>query len=673
MARTPTVNKGRAERTDQLPKRNSAAYKGDYRQGDLGESEWIVADTHSVAKLVTETGKTLCVNQGYRLWDNTRFLSMYSNTDFMTPYFGGGASGDTTPMPRMTYNVIKICTDTLVGKLIQSNSRVVLQTTGGDFLDWQKARKIELAIEGEWNTMRFYKHAAKVALDGITCGTGWLKLWKEDNKIWCERIYVNEMFVDEVEAAYAQPTKLYQVRYIKKDTLLAQYPASRDIIQKASTINPPRFAWTLFTPGLVEVWEAWALPIKDSAGTTTRKGRHVLALNTGTLRDEEWTDMFFPVIPFRAGDKPFGWYGQGYIEQTMATQIDLNKTLNVMQKAAHLGIAPYWVVDEGSSINIRHLTNRVGHVVETNSTDPKWVTNPPFHPDAVKYVQQLEQMIMQYYGMNEMETGGQTPLNRIDSAKALREYQDMGATRHTMLLERWEEFFIEVAKRTIMLARQIAKESGKGYPVIAKKDYQTAIHLDWKDLDLEADSYTMSVGVANMLSRTPAGRMQDIQDMKAAGLLTPEQAIRLMRGPPDIDAVVNEASALDDNIDYTIAEIIDNDNYVPPTTFNVTPATVARMTNARLEYQNRKAPESVLKWFDRWIADAQSVIQMLQPPPQPPMGAMGGPDTAGAPNGQPSPSSPPGAAPSGPAPGGLAPTQPGPSAPPGAAGTTTAG
>jgi hypothetical protein len=660
MAKSPTINKGRSERSESLPSRN-VARKGDYRQGELGESEWIVASKDNVAKLLCETGKTLCTNQGYRLWDNTRFLSMYSNTDFMTPYYGNPGV-DTAPMPRMSYNVIKICTDTLVGKLIQSNSRVTIQTTGGDFTDWQKARKIELAIEGEFNTMRLYKHAQLVALDGITCGTGWLKLWKEDNKIWCERIYVNEVFVDEVEAAYGPPTKLYQVRYIKKDTLLAKYPQYAEIIRKASTVNPPRFAWTLFTPGLVEVWEGWALPIGG------RPGRHTMAINTGFIHDEEWAEPFFPLIPFRSGDKPFGWYGQGYIEQTMATQIDLNKTINVMQRAAHLGIAPYWIVDEGASLNIRHLTNRVGHVVETNSTDPKWVTNSPFHPDAVKYVQQLEQMIMQYYGMNEMDTGGQTPLNRIDSAPALREYQDMGSTRQTMLLERWEEFYIEVAKRTIMLAGQIAKESGKGYPVTSKKDYQSAIHLDWKDLDLDADSYTMCAAVANLLSRTPAGRMQDVQDLKAMGIITPDQAIRLMRGPPDIDAIVNEASALNDNIDMAIAEIVDHNNYIPPTTFNVTPATINRITNARLEYQNRNAPDSVLAMFDRWISDAKAVVELMTPPAQPAMpGAPGTQPTVGTPNGQPAP----GPTPAGPAPGGLSPTANSAPAPAGVAGTAT--
>lgn len=614
-------NKGRPERSNQMRDRTSVDYKGNYRQGDLGESEWIVTDAAKTGKALCDTVKTLCTNQGYRLWDNTRFLSMYANTDFMTPYYGNpGMTQD--PMPRMTYNLIKVCTDTLVGKLIQSNSRVTINTNGGDFIEWQKARKIELAIEGEFNQMRLYKHAALVALDAINCGTGWLKLYKEDNKIWCERVFVNECFVDEVEAAYGAPTKMYQIRYIKKDTLIAKYPQHAEMIRRASTTNPPRFAWTLFTPGLVEVCEGWALPVGD------RKGRHVLAINTGSLIDEEWTEQHFPLIPFRAGDKPFGWYGQGFTEQVLATQVDLNKTLNVMQRAAHLGIAPYWVVDEGASINVRHLNNKVGHVVETNTTDPKWITNPPFHPDATAYVTQLEQMIMQYYGMNEMETTGQLPINRLDSRKALVEYQDMSATRHTMLLERWEEFFIEVGKRTMMLAKQIAEENGT-YPVVAKKAYQQAVSLDWKDLNLLDDNITVSAAVANLLSRTPAGRMNDIADMKGMGLLTPAQAIRLMRGPPDIDAAINEASALEDNIDMTIAEIVDNSKYIMPTTLNVTPGTINRMTNARLEYQTRKAPQKILALFDRWLSDAKNIVVQMTPQ-QAPM--PGGPAQVGVAN-----------------------------------------
>lgn len=655
-------------RYDQMPKRktlNLAAQK----YGKTSDIAWVTADKMEVAKALCNTGKTLCMNQNYRLWDNTRFLSIYANCDFMSPYAGNLGGTDSIPMPRMSYNVIKMCSDTLIGKLIQSNSRIAMLTTNADFQTQKKARNIELALEGEFNAMRLYPKAAVVGLSGINTGTGWLKLFIDDKHVRCEHVFPNEVFIDEMEAAYCEPTKIYQVRYIKKDTLLAQYPDKTDIIMKAPIVTPPRFAWTMFTTGLVEVWEGWALPQGNQSG------RHTIAVASGSLWDEEWTAPYYPLVPFKPCDRPYGWYGQGYIEHTMATQVDLNKTLNVMQRAAHLGIAPYWVVDEGSTLNIKHLTNRTGHIVESNSgRDPKWVTNQPFHPDAVSYVKNLEQMIMTFYGMNEMETTGQLPINRLDSKKALRAYQDMAATRHTMLLERWEDFYVRVAQRTIILAQQIAKDN-KGYPVIAKKDYQKTIQLDWKDLDIEEDAYTMQIATANLLSRQPAGRLQDIQDLADKGIVNGAQAAKLMRGPPDIDAVVNEISALDDNIDATIASIVDDNKYEPPNMYNVTPATMARMTNARLEYTTRKAPEEILGLFDRWMRDAKSVIKMMTPkqaPGQPPEQGM----TDGTNSNPPAGSAGPGASPTGAPPGSPPPTpvgQPiGPVAGPTAPGRTAA-
>lgn len=604
MAVVKGPNKGNPERSSNLRSRKQSGAPTAKGEAEANSDvRWITETNDKLAsKSMCDLIRTLATNQGYRLWDNTRYMSLYANTDFMFGYNNGSAGPVATdPMPRMSFNKIKINTDTLVGKLIESNSRIVMTTSEGDFAEWQKARKIEWALEGEWHRMRIYQEASRVALDGITVGTGWLKLYKHDGKVCCERVFPNEVFVDEIEAAYGAPKKLYQMRYVKKDTLIRLYPDKADVIRAAKTVNPPRFAWTLYTPGMIEVCEGWALPIGG------RPGRHMIALSSGSLLDEVWDEEHFPLIPFRAGDMPFGWYGQGFTEQVMGAQMDLNKIWNIMQKAAHLGLAPFWVVDEGASINIKHLNNDVGHIVETSSTDPKWFTNPPFHADGYKYIESLERVIDNFYGNSQMESSGETQLNRLDSRKALVEFQDMGATRHAVLIERWQEWFVKVAERTIMLAKQIAKEEGK-YPVLVKKSQSKARQLDWKDLDLDSDPYMMQCAPSNMLSRTVAGRKDDINDMITSGLLSQGQGAQLLKGPPDVDAAISEISAPEDYTDWVIEQFVDEGEYTPPNQIDDIARMTKRISEARYQYILRGAPEKTIALFEQWLEDAKAIV-----------------------------------------------------------------
>lgn len=644
-------------RSDTMQVRNTSrtSQKGTF--GDLNGSHWITETTSErTAKSLVQTLKNIAIDQGPRLYENTMYMAMYANKDFMQGF--GASQNIANPAenfaPGMTDNQIRLHADTLAGKLIQGNSRINMMTAMGDWSTWNIARKAEQALEGEWARMRLYREAQKVAVDGIVTGTGWLKLYVSDDgsRIECERVFPNEIFVDHLEAAFGKPRKLYQMRYVGKDVLAALYPDKLDIIRSAAIANTPRFSWTLYSQGQVEIVEAWALPVG------ARPGRHVIALANGCLVDEEWDEDYFPIIPFKAGDSPFGFYGQGFVEQTMGAQVDLNATLDVMQKAAHLGIAPFWVVQEGANISGKHLDNIPGHIIETSGADPKWLTNAPFHQAAPIYCQMLRQIIGDYFGANSLETGGQLPVNRLDSKKALRAYEDIAATRITTLTERWStDFFVDVAERTLMLAGQIAKKKG-GYPVLVNRDFKAAIELNWKDLKIQRDEYLMRPAPANFLNSQPSGKLQDIQDLMSSGLITQMQGQRLMQGPPDIAAALAEATAPEDDLDALIEEIVEHGTYRPPITLQDLPRGIKRVSDARLQYRTLGLPDKKLALMDRWIAAASQLLQTMSPPPPTPGQGITPPPALGqAPNG---PSAQPPAAPPGPPAG-----PPAPSGPPG--------
>jgi hypothetical protein len=223
----------------------------------------------------------------------------------------------------------------------------------------------------------------------------------------------------------------------------------------------------------------------------------------------------------------------------------------------------------------------------------------------------LRQIIADFWGNNSMDTGGDVPINRIDSKKALREYQDLGASRITSVLERWtQDFFLDAAERTFTLAKRIAKEKG-AYPVLVQDTYKKAVQLDWKDLDLQKDAYLLTPAPANLLSNTPAGKTDDIKELMDAGLITQKQGQRMMQGPDDINAVLSESSATEDHLDWVIEQIIEKGHYISPTSVQDLSRGLVRISDASLQYETLGLEQSKLDMFAQWLEEAQDIMQQM--------------------------------------------------------------
>lgn len=608
------------------PKASDGKYKAD------NNFSWIFSDTpHKEAMTII---RKLIQLQQNRLWDSTRFFSLYTGTDMNSAFYSYYATFK-MPSPHLVVNLVKTYGDSLAGKLIQNYSRVSGQTANGDFSLAKKVKKLDIMFEGEFARGHLYDEAWKVALDAINVGTGYLHVYPDNDgkKICYERVFPNEIFVDEMEAAFAEPSIMFRLRYMKRENARAYWPDRAADIEGAQAPAPPLFGWSMFQPGMIEVLEAWALP-KGS-----RKGRHILCLTNCTLVDEEWKEDHFPIAVFKAGVRPLGWYGQGYVEHVGGLQVELNKILQVMARAAHLGIAPYWVIQNGAKINIKQLTNMTGHIVTADGPAPQWVTNEPFSQAAPAYVQLMSSKIADFYGISSMEVTGQLPINRLDSRKALVEFQDMNATRQTMLLQMWQRFFLDVADRTFMFARMIAKDKG-AFPVIVKDGPARSKTLDWKDFaDLDRNAYRLYLAPSNFLSTTVAAKKNDIidllkaQDSNGTPLITSEQALALLQGPPDIASVVAEVSAPENYIDYIIEKLL-NGEYESPSELIDPSRAIKRIRDAALQAQVDDAPPEVLDLFDRFLGElTQLKIKATPPPPPmapPGMGPGGPPPPPGA-------------------------------------------
>lgn len=248
----------------------------------------------------------------------------------------------------------------------------------------------------------------------------------------------------------------------------------------------------------------------------------------------------------------------------------------------------------------------------------------------------LRQIIADFWGNNSMDTGGDVPINRIDSKKALKEYQSLGASRITAVLERWtQDFFLDAAERTFTLAKRIAKDKG-AYPVLVQDTYKKAVQLDWKDLDMDRDAYLLTPAPANLLSNTPAGKTDDIKELMDAGLINQKQGQRMMQGPDDINAVLSESSATEDHIDWIIEQVVEHGTYTPPSSVQDLSRALVRISDAILQYETLGLEPEKLDLFAQYLEEAQDIMQQTMQehaPAEVPSALTGAPSDGGIPGG----------------------------------------
>jgi hypothetical protein len=589
---------------------------------------WLTAPKNLPHKDVTSVVRRLVRDQNPRLVENTRFASLYANQDFLRPSNGAatqGRAGASSGMPRQTLNLIKVYTDTLAGKLVQSNSRVQAVTIQGDWETFKLSRKLGRLLDSTFLQGHLYRECSKFLLDALQFGIGYLYVGEEDGKIHYERWYHNEMFVDQLDAMYGRPTMLFRIRYMYPDNangIWGNTEEKRKIINRSPRAIPPTFSWTPYESGMIEVFEAWAIELPN------RPGRHVLCTAGGTLIDEPYKRDCFPVVAFRASELQLGWYGQGFTAHSAGTQVWLNRILDIMAKSAHLGLAPFWITQGGATVSLKQLNNAEGHVVSSDGPPPQWVTNKPFHESAPQYVELLKTQMGAIYGISEIESTGAMPLNRLDSNPALIQAQDMWMARHTILLKNWsEECFLDIAERTIEVAQDIAKKKGS-YPVVATAAGR-AWGMDWKDfIKLEREKYRLQLGAENALPLTPAARKKMAMNMASQGLTSPDRAMQVMMGSSDIDALTSDVTAFQNNADWLIEQLYEGE--MPEMSDLQKPDVVYdRIRAAGLMAHEYGAPDEVIQAFEVFGAKVFNMIQQAQQQ----AAALAAPPATGAPGG----------------------------------------
>lgn len=543
-------------------------------------------------------------DQGYRQDENLRHLRLYGNmeTYSLRNYGFYRAEPSAATSPRVTLNIVQSMVDTVVSKITKNKPRPSFLTDGADWSLQRKAKKLSQFVEGQFYATDFYSKRALAIQDSCIMGTGPLKIYREGKVIKCDRVFVDELTIDETESLYGEVRSLYQTKHLPLEVLQSMFPdhateleiaASPEISDWASGSNKAK-------TNLLKVVEAWHLP----SGPDATDGVHSIVCEKLNLFTEPYKRHYFPFVNWRWNVRPIGYWGQGVAEQLTGIQLEINKILRTIQVAMHLVSVPKIFIEASSKIVESHLNNKIGGII-------KYVGQPPVEGKLGSIPRELFEQLDRLYnrayeviGVSQLAAQASKPQG-LNSGKALREFNDIESERFMSVAQRDEQAVLDAAKQYIALGKEIYDAYGE-YKVKTKGARFMEV-LDWSDVDMEADQYLMQCFPVSALSKTPAGRLQDIQELMAIGLIGKEDGMKLLDFP-DLQHFYNFNNAGLEDIERTIEEMIDNAAYSTPEPYQNLILGVTKMQQAYLMYKSQGAPEERLELFRRWIEDAQTLL-----------------------------------------------------------------
>lgn len=569
---------------------------------------WLADESILPDAIMSQVGSIIQADKG-RIDSYNTYAKLYGT---WTPTFWNGyqlanSGRPTAPMrDRLTYNIVQSCIDTLVSRISQNKPKPMFLTQAGDSKVQRKAKKLDAFCYGTFYEGRIYEKAPIAFRDGCVFGEGIIHPYAEAGKIKYERVLPYELLVDYLESHYGpESTKsMFRIKNIDRSELAEAFPKHRDEIARMSNTSTYISAANRSVSDTVTVIEAWRLPVGEL------KGRHCIVTESAVLVNEEYEDDFFPFAVYRYNPRLYGFYSQGMAEQLVPLQVEINRTLISIQRSLYLGGTHKIFVKNGSKVIKSHFDNMIGTILEyAGDTPPQYVVPQLVQPEIYAHLENMIQKGYQQPGVSELSAVSQKPAG-LDSGKALRTYDDIQVQRFQTVAQRYEQFFVDLAKITISVARRAYDDAGElTVKVPGKRFIET---IDWREVSLDDDQFQLQIYPVSKLPNDPEGRLATIQEMMAAGLIAPEAGRRLLDFP-DLESEENLANAIQDYLHSIFDKMVEDGEYTPPEPFD----DLERARKMALEYYAQgklnNLPEKKLDLIRQFLKQ----MDMLMPPAPP--------------------------------------------------------
>lgn len=537
------------------------------------------------------------------LWN----AQLYSNRELASFDWGNGSlyRASLAPINRTGENVVLSTVDTLVSQVGKQRPKAKPQTHGGSWKLRKQARLLDKFLYGEFIRNRVYDHGKQVFRDACIFGFGCLYVCMEGEgdkqKIKVERVFPDEILIDQMEVvACGKPRHIYRRRVLPVEVVSSTWDIPIADLRSIASAGD-YLEYRAVGKGWVAVVEGWQLALPD------QPGRYFCAVQGMVLDECEWKDEHPPFVWYHWQVPVAGFYSPSAVEQALPYQIRLNEINEVIRDAQDIMGRPRLLVAEGSRINPLEIDNLVARIIKYVGVKPEAVTWPAISAELYNERDRCIRMCRDQFGLNDASTSATLgPSARYDSSAAVREVNAIQDDRLSDPAQRLERFYLDLAETMI---RVISNHSAKPKTTWISGGKHSRIEVvDWSEIDLDRDSYVLTLEATSIASSGPAAQRDDLEKQFAMGIITPEQ-YRLELSHPDDQAELSLQAAAAADL-RRVVELLEDGKYENPSPIQDLVNGVVLVSLAALnlnQYDEDENPELVdikLNFVD-WVTAAR--------------------------------------------------------------------
>jgi hypothetical protein len=610
---------------------------------------------HRATKLNKLTGATLKEEAAPRLWALAEEMTCDGGepearrarcNDALTLYLGSnahgtfsgsaatlsaalGALGFATTDP-VSCNVIQYCVDTMASHLCRQKVRPLWVTEKGDPELQRKAKNIQMAIEGQFDTIGLYGMTGiELCYHGLLFEGAGLQAIPDyaNNRVDHQIVWAHEFSVPVREARANNIRTWIRTYDVDRQVLLHRFRDKGEkvldaIRQAPGVTNLESSVHSGQTEDRVRVREAWHLPsgyvdLRDPDVWTDKcehDGRHVLCLEKDDLINEAWPLSHTLVAWFTPLKKPGSHWSRGIPATLASGQLKINEWNRRIDGILKLHAVPRLIVWAKAKLSKSKWTNDLASIITSSQPPGTAVMRLDAQSVPAELINRVDQLIAwceKQVGLSELSIAAARPPG-IDHAPGLQQLQDQESIRHTVAYRAWEQFHIDAARNEVEALRMLTRVNKKLELVFGNaKELQRA---KWSEIDIERDRYQLRAWPTALLPLTPGARLSRAIDMLNSQLATPDEVLRML-DMPDVDAVMGDRTAESENIERLLDLVEDDgavtDESAPHAYLNLEMAlSMSKLRINRLEANG--APEGRIEGVRQFFEAVQTKITQAQ-------------------------------------------------------------
>lgn len=506
---------------------------------------------------------------------------------------------------RVTENAIASNVDSVTAVVASVDIRPRYMTDGADWKQQRTARRLEWYSEDLGIRYDVLPKCRKAFKEAAKKGNGFVKVHQVFDEPRVEHVLVENIVVPPEECRDGrEPRQLHQWDYVDADELEARFPDAAIEIEQALKSGRRRrgsYSRNLFSNDVECLW-SWRLPVGVKGRPGYKPGRVTFVIQNKTLVDKEWDKPYFPFSMIAWSDRPNSFYGISGAERIMGIQRALNKNNWHIEKGNDNVVSPPIYVRPADS-NIGAKTNRVNGYTIYRADTPQTVQHQAVSNETYNRNKTLKESAQYEFGQTSMATHGAKPPG-IDSGVAMREYKDQTTQRFASQ----EIGFEHLVLWSHYLLIDVCKDLGAKAPKVTRRSRFGKEVVTWKDVDM--GDVRVQIKASANLNRTPAGRMQMVIEFAQAGIITTDEARRLIQHP-DLESELSLYSAALEDVESSLDAIADG-KVVMPEPFTNLEIAKWRGQNEYLKWLHDGAPEDILESLRQYVVQAAYLISQKQ-------------------------------------------------------------